>query len=43
MKQPAREKAEASFYLKYVRDDIFLALFEERVFVKVGVCFHNLR
>ena len=30
-------------YLQDVRDDVFLTLFEKRVFVKGGVCLHDLR
>lgn len=34
---------EESVYLQYVRDDVFLTLFEKRVFVKGGVRLHDLR
>lgn len=29
-------------YLQYVRDDVLLTLFEKIVFVKAGVCLHDL-
>lgn len=45
MKQPEREREwkTSLFYLQYVRNDVFLTLFEKRVFVKGGVCLHDLR
>ena len=37
------DRVEESIYLQYVRDDVFLTLFEENVFIKGGVSLHNLR
>lgn len=38
-----RRRLEDSAYLQYVRNDVFLALFEKRVFVKVRVGLQDLR